>query len=66
MGSPIVNSYKQLQPGSWAPAHESDPVLTAALGSVVSTEHLKVKRSELSAYDLHVHPWERRMYLEHL
>ena len=156
VGSPIVNSYKRLQPGSWAPAHvgwgvgnraalvrvpgtgarghleyrsgdnasnpfvyltallaagldgierglelpppidfdighmndaevrsrgidflpralpealdafESDPVLTAALGPVIATEHLKIKRSELSAYDLHVHPWERRMYLEHL
>ena len=154
VGSPIVNSYKRLQPGSWAPAHvgwgignraalvrvpgsgprrhleyrsgdnasnpfvyltallaagldgierglelpapidfdighmsdaqvrsrgieflprslpealdafESDPVLTEALGPVISTEHLKVKRSELSAYDLHVHPWERRTYLE--
>ena len=156
VGSPIVNSYKRLQPGSWAPAHvgwgvgnraalvrvpgagprghleyrsgdnasnpfvwltallaagldgierglalpspidfdighmgeaevrtrgidflprslsealdafESDSVLTEALGPIVSTEHLKLKRSELSAYDLHVHPWERRMYLEHL
>ena len=156
VGSPIVNSYKRLQPGSWAPAHvgwgvgnraalvrvpgtgprghleyrsgdnasnpfvyltallaagldgierdlelpppidfdighmseagvrsrgidflprslpealdafESDSVLTAALGPVIATEHLKIKRSELSAYDLHVHPWERRMYLEHL
>ena len=154
VGSPIVNSYKRLQPGSWAPAHvvwgtgnraalvrvpgsgprrhleyrsgdnasnpfvyltallaagldgverglelpapidfdighmsdaevrsrgieflprslpealdafESDPVLAEALGPVISTEHLKVKRSELSAYDLHVHPWERRTYLE--
>ena len=156
VGSPIVNSYKRLQPGSWAPAHvgwgvgnraalvrvpgtgprghleyrsgdnasnpfvwltallaagldgierglalpppidfdighmseaevrsrgidflprslsealdafESDSVLTGALGPIVGTEHLKLKRSELSAYDLHVHPWERRMYLEHL
>ena len=47
-------------------AFESDAVLTAALGPIISTEHLKLKRSELSAYDLHVHPWERRMYLEHL
>ena len=154
VGSPIVNSYKRLQPGSWAPAHvgwgtgnravlvrvpgsgprrhleyrsgdnaanpfvfltallaagldgierglelpapidfdighaseaevraqgiellprslsealdafEADPVLTGALGPVISTEHLEVKRSELSAYDLHVHPWERQLYLE--
>ena len=156
VGSPIVNSYKRLQPGSWAPAHvgwgignraalvripgwgprrhleyrsgdgaanpfvyltallaagldgiarglelpapidfdightsetevremgiellprslpealdafDSDPVLTEALGPVISAEHLKLKRSELSAYDLHVHPWERQVYLEQL
>lgn len=156
VGSPIVNSYKRLQPGSWAPAHiswglgnraalvrvpgsgprrhleyrsgdnasnpfvfltallaagldgienrldlpapvesdlgrssaaearergiellprslpealdafEADRVLTEALGPVISTEHLKVKRSELSAYDLHVHPWERQVYLEQI
>ena len=47
-------------------AFESDPALTSALGPFISTEHLKIKRSDLSAYDLHVHPWERRMYLEHL
>lgn len=157
VGAPVVNSYKRLQPGSWAPAHvcwgignraalvrvpgagprrhleyrsgdnaanpfvylvallaaaldgiengleppapiddvdvghlstveaqalgldflpcslpqalsalEADKVLTDALGPVIATEHLKVKRSELAAYDLHVHPWERRMYLETL
>ena len=154
VGSPIVNSYKRLQPGSWAPAHvgwgvgnraalvrvpgsgprrhleyrsgdnasnpfvfltallaagldgmeqglelpapidcdighlsaaearergiellprslpealdafEADQVLSEALGPIISTEHLKLKRSELSAYDLHVHPWERQVYLE--
>ena len=154
VGSPIVNSYKRLQPGSWAPAHvgwgvgnraalvrvpgsgprrhleyrsgdnasnpfvfltallaagldgmerglelpapidcdighlsaaearergiellprslpealdafEADRVLSEALGPIISTEHLKLKRSELSAYDLHVHPWERKVYLE--
>ena len=154
VGSPIVNSYKRLQPGSWAPAHigwgfgnratllrvpgtgprrhleyrsgdsasnpfifltallaagldgierrlelpapidfdvghlsaaeaaaqgieflprslpealdafEADRVLREALGPVISTEHLKLKRSELFAYDLHVHPWERQVYLE--
>jgi glutamine synthetase len=31
---------------------------------VISPEFLKVKRAELAAYDLHVHPWEREMYLE--
>ena len=156
VGSPIVNSYKRLQPGSWAPAHvcwgignraalvrvpgsgprrhleyrsgdgaanpflfltallaagldgiergleapapidfdvghlsaaeteargiallprslpealdafEADEVLREALGPVIGSEHLTVKRSELSAYDLHVHPWERQVYLEQL
>ena len=156
VGSPIVNSYKRLQPGSWAPAHvcwgvgnraalvripgmgerrhiefrsgdnaanpfifltallaagldgmasgatlpapvaedvghlsaaeadamglaflprslpealaavEADPVIAEALGPVVFREFLKVKRAELAAYDLHVHPWEREMYLEAL
>ena len=156
VGSPIVNSYKRLQPGSWAPAHvcwgvgnraalvrvpgmgarrhiefrsgdnaanpfifvtallaagldgiendaalpapvtedvghlsteeanalgldflpralpealdavEADAVIGAALGPVVFGEFLKVKRAELAAYDLHVHPWEREMYLEAL
>lgn len=47
-------------------ALEADEVLAQALGPVVLTEHLKVKRSELAAYDLHVHPWERAMYLETL
>ena len=46
-------------------AFESDPVLTAAPRPIIGTEHLKLKRSELSAYDMHVHPWERRMYLVH-
>ena len=156
VGSPIVNSYKRLQPGSWAPAHvcwgvgnraalvripgmgdrrhiefrsgdnaanpfifltsllaagldgiesgaslpepvsedvghlsseeanarglaflprslpdalaavEADPVIAEALGATVWAEFLKVKRAELAAYDVHVHPWEREMYLEAL
>lgn len=156
VGSPIVNSYKRLQPGSWAPAHicwgvgnraalvripgmgerrhiefrsgdnaanpfifltallaagldgidsgaslpapvsedvghlstaaanalglaflprtlpealaavEADPVIADALGATVWAEFLKVKRAELAAYDVHVHPWEREMYLEAL
>lgn len=154
VGSPIVNSYKRLQPGSWAPAHicwgvgnraalarvpgmgerrhieyrsgdnstngflyltallaagldgieretelpppasedvghlsdaeaeargltflprslpealgamERDPVVVEALGPIIASEFLKVKRTELAAYDLEVHPWERQMYLE--
>jgi len=45
-------------------ALEADEVVAQALGPVVLSEFLKVKRSELADYDLHVHPWERRMYLE--
>lgn len=47
-------------------AFEADAVLTDALGEVISSEHLKLKRSELSAYDQHVHPWERQVYLEQI
>ena len=39
-------------------------MITDALGPVIASEFLKVKRTELAAYDLHVHPWERQMYLE--
>jgi glutamine synthetase len=45
-------------------AFEADRVVAEALGPVIFHEFLKVKRSELAAYDLHVHPWERAMYLE--
>ena len=45
-------------------ALESDPVVAEAWGSVILAEFLKVKRTELMAYDLHVHPWERKVYLE--
>jgi glutamine synthetase len=45
-------------------ALEADGVMAEALGPVIFPEFLKVKRSELAAYDLHVHPWERNMYLE--
>jgi glutamine synthetase len=45
-------------------ALEADHVVAEALGLIIFNEFLKVKRSELAAYDLHVHPWERRMYLE--
>jgi glutamine synthetase len=45
-------------------ALEADAVVTRSLGPVIAPEFLKVKRSELAAYDLHVHPWERQVYLE--
>lgn len=45
-------------------ALEADPVVTQALGPVITAEFVKVKRAELAAYDVHVHPWERKMYLE--
>jgi glutamine synthetase len=45
-------------------ALESDEIIGQALGPVILGEFLKVKRTELSAYDVHVHPWERGMYLE--
>jgi len=47
-------------------ALEADAVLMRALGPVIGPELVKVKRSELAAYDRHVHPFERRMYLETL
>ncbi len=45
-------------------AFEADGVVSESLGPVIFHEFLKVKRSELAVYDLHVHPWEREMYLE--
>lgn len=45
-------------------ALENDAVLMAALAPVIGSEFLKVKRMELDTYNLHVHPWERQMYLE--
>jgi glutamine synthetase len=45
-------------------ALEADPVVGAALGPVILPEFLKLKRTELAAYDVQVHPWERTTYLE--
>lgn len=47
-------------------AVESDAVIMDALGTIIGPEFLKVKRTELAAYDLEVHPWERKTYLEAL
>jgi glutamine synthetase len=47
-------------------AVEADSVIAAALGPVILPEFLKLKRTELAAYRLHVHPWERQTYLEAL
>ena len=45
-------------------ALEADDVVAQALGSIILPEFLKVKRSELAAFNLQVHPWERKVYLE--
>lgn len=45
-------------------ALETDPLMAEALGPVILPEFLKVKRTELAAYDTQVHPWERGTYLE--
>lgn len=45
-------------------AFEANQILREALGEVISGEFLRVKRGELAAYNLHVHPWERKLYLE--
>ena len=45
-------------------ALENDEVVASAVGEVILPHFLAVKRSELSAYELHVHPWERATYLE--
>jgi glutamine synthetase len=45
-------------------ALESNDVIRAALGPAILEHFLIVKRQELAQYDIEVHPWERRMYLE--
>jgi glutamine synthetase len=50
--------------GTALSAFESDPALTAPLMPVIAPEFVKVKRLELAAYNLAVHPWERALYLE--
>jgi glutamine synthetase len=45
-------------------ALENDDVVAGALGETILAHFLSVKRSELAAYELHVHPWERATYLE--
>lgn len=45
-------------------ALENDEVVAGALGETILAHFLAVKRSELAAYELHVHPWERATYLE--
>jgi glutamine synthetase len=45
-------------------ALEADEVVAGAVGDVILPHFLSVKRSELAAYDLEVHPWERATYLE--
>lgn len=45
-------------------AFAADDTLMNALAPVIGPEFLRVKRFELDLYNLHVHPWERRMYME--
>ncbi len=45
-------------------ALEADEIIAEALGPIILSEFLKIKRTELAAYNLHVHPWERKLYLE--
>lgn len=45
-------------------ALEADEVVAGAVGDVILPHFLSVKRSELAAYELEVHPWERATYLE--
>jgi glutamine synthetase len=45
-------------------AVEADPLMADALGPVIFPEWLKVKRSEIAAYNLDVGDWERAAYLE--
>lgn len=40
-----------------------DPLMREALGPVVFSEWLKVKRSEVAMYETAVSPWERKAYL---
>ena len=44
-------------------AVKANAVLAHALGPIVFEEFIKVKRAEFAAYQLHVHPWERDVYL---
>lgn len=45
-------------------ALEADGHLMDTLGAVIGPTFLRVKRSEMAAYDTEVHEWERRTYLE--
>lgn len=45
-------------------ALEADEVVAGAVGDTILPHFLSVKRSELAAYELEVHPWERATYLE--
>ncbi len=45
-------------------ALERDDVIAEAIGAELLPHFLSVKRSELEAYQLTVHPWERKTYLE--
>jgi len=41
-------------------------IIAQALGEIIHQEFIKVKQTELSAYQLAIHDWERNIYLETL
>ena len=45
---------------------DQNQVIADALGSIIHQEFIKVKRTELAAYQLAIHEWERNVYLETL
>ena len=45
---------------------DQNQVIANALGEIIHQEFIKVKRTELAAYQLAVHEWERNTYLETL
>ena len=65
MADGVLVGGRHLSEGSpTATGRAEDQVVAEALGPIIFNEFLKVKRAEMAAYDLHVHPWERTMYLE--
>jgi glutamine synthetase len=62
---PTATGNIRLLPRSLTPALdalERDEVIADALGEIVLSHTLTLRRHELAQYQLHVHPWERAMY----